>query len=283
MKHFIDTEFLEGPQNKTMLGIKYGETRPTIDLISIGIVSEDNGEYYAISKDFNLKDAWGRYQLKGANTFDGQLVDAVNKEYWIRENVLKPIYKKLHSKENLHARQAFHRANVYIAETKFDFTYKNLKKLINKYGKTNKQIAKEIKEFVAYTEHPELHPEDYYYKKDSFDFKGVEFYAYYADYDWVAFCWLFGKMMDLPKGFPMYCIDLKQEMDSIALKKGTNWFNGEEENIYGLEHPINKNPSFENKVSLIKRMKGYPKQTNEHNALADAKWNRELYDFLNKL
>ena len=27
----------------------------------------------------------------------------------------------------------------------------------------------------------------------------------------------------------------------------------------------------------------YPKQTNEHNALADAKWNFELYKFLNIL
>ena len=27
----------------------------------------------------------------------------------------------------------------------------------------------------------------------------------------------------------------------------------------------------------------YPKQTNEHNALADAKWNYKLYKFLNKL
>ena len=27
----------------------------------------------------------------------------------------------------------------------------------------------------------------------------------------------------------------------------------------------------------------YPKQTNEHNALADARWNRQLYNFLNTL
>lgn len=27
----------------------------------------------------------------------------------------------------------------------------------------------------------------------------------------------------------------------------------------------------------------YPKQTNEHNALADAKWNFELYKFLNNI
>ena len=56
MKYFIDTEFLEGTQKKW-----FGETKPTIDLISIGIVGEDGREYYAISKDFNIKEAWNRY------------------------------------------------------------------------------------------------------------------------------------------------------------------------------------------------------------------------------
>jgi hypothetical protein len=41
MKYFYDCEFLEGKQDKTIFGIKYGETKPTIDLISIGIVCED--------------------------------------------------------------------------------------------------------------------------------------------------------------------------------------------------------------------------------------------------
>ena len=37
-----------------------------------------------------------------------------------------------------------------------------------------------------------------------------EFWAYYADYDWVVLCQLFGRMIDLPKGWPMFCRDLKQ-------------------------------------------------------------------------
>jgi len=80
-----------------------------------------------------------------------------------------------------------------------------------------------------------------------------EFYAYYADYDWVLFCSLFGRMIDLPKGFPMYCKDLKQEFD----------------------HDYD--------VSIRERMKereDYPKQKNEHNALDDARWNFELYKWL---
>ena len=43
-----------------------------------------------------------------------------------------------------------------------------------------------------------------------------EIWAYYADYDWVVFCQLFGTMMDLPKGFPMYCRDIKQECDRLG-------------------------------------------------------------------
>lgn len=37
-----------------------------------------------------------------------------------------------------------------------------------------------------------------------------EFWGYYADYDWVVFCWLFGAMVDLPKGYPMFCRDIRQ-------------------------------------------------------------------------
>lgn len=37
-----------------------------------------------------------------------------------------------------------------------------------------------------------------------------QFWAYYGAYDWVALCQLFGTMMDLPKGWPKYCRDLKQ-------------------------------------------------------------------------
>lgn len=40
-----------------------------------------------------------------------------------------------------------------------------------------------------------------------------EFWAYYADYDWVAVCQLFGRMIELPTGWPMYCRDFKQMLD----------------------------------------------------------------------
>ena len=43
-----------------------------------------------------------------------------------------------------------------------------------------------------------------------------EFWGYYCDYDWVAFCQLFGCMVDLPKGYPMYCRDIKQLCVSLG-------------------------------------------------------------------
>lgn len=71
-----------------------------------------------------------------------------------------------------------------------------------------------------------------------------EFWAYFADYDWVALCQLFGTMMDLPKGWPMYCRDLKQWCDDLG------------------------NPR------LPEQGKG------EHHALADARWNKSAWEFL---
>lgn len=55
-------------------------------------------------------------------------------------------------------------------------------------------------------------------KQEILDFVGKdkpEFWGYYADYDWVVFCWLFGTMMELPKGWPMYCNDIKQLQNMI--------------------------------------------------------------------
>lgn len=42
------------------------------------------------------------------------------------------------------------------------------------------------------------------------------FWGYFCDYDWVAFCQLFGTMVQLPKGFPMYCRDIKQWADMLG-------------------------------------------------------------------
>lgn len=89
--------------------------------------------------------------------------------------------------------------------------------------KSRSQIAKDIREFVGDT---------------------PEFWAYYADYDWVVLCQLFGRMIDLPEGWPMFCRDLKQ----VCAERG--------------------DPKLPDQ------------QGAEHHALADALWTRECHYWL---
>lgn len=145
MRHWFDTEFIEDGK--------------TIDLISIGIVSEDGREFYAESGECDLSRA----------------------EPWVVANVLPHLTGEKSSRL---------------------------------------KIARQIREFVG--EKP-------------------EFWAYYADYDWVVLCQLYGRMIDLPEGWPKFCRDLKQ--------------------FAGNRH--------------------LPMQTEtEHHALADARWNKRAWEYL---
>lgn len=72
----------------------------------------------------------------------------------------------------------------------------------------------------------------------------IEWWNWYGAYDHLSLCQLFGKMIDLPKGFPMYSNDIKQ----------------------------------------IHKQSGYcqmPKQpSGKHNALDDARFNVVRYDYI---
>lgn len=39
-----------------------------------------------------------------------------------------------------------------------------------------------------------------------------EIWADHASYDWVALCQIYGRMIDLPRGMPMFCMDLMQDL-----------------------------------------------------------------------
>ena len=174
MKYFFDTEFIEKPQK--------------IDLISIGMVSEDGREAYYVNKECKTSEA----------------------DDWVKENVLSkmPEYK---SDINL----GFYRdASI---------------ELLPNHVLTKEQIKNKILEFIGADNNP-------------------EFWAYYADYDWVVFCWLFGRMMDLPKHFPCYCKDLQQLIDDRKMDK----------NLL---------------LEIIP-------QDNIHNALDDARWVKKTFDFI---
>lgn len=75
-----------------------------------------------------------------------------------------------------------------------------------------------------------------------------ELWAYFGDYDHVALCQLFGRMVDLPKGMPFLTLDLKQRMIERGVKK-----------------------------------EQLPKQSGtEHDALADARWARDAFAELDR-
>lgn len=64
--------------------------------------------------------------------------------------------------------------------------------------RTRHEIARGVRDFI--TAHgPEI----------------PEIWADYAAYDWIAFCQLWGTMLDLPEGFPMFCRDVQQLRDQV--------------------------------------------------------------------
>lgn len=50
-----------------------------------------------------------------------------------------------------------------------------------------------------------------------------EFWGEWASYDWVAFCQLFGTMMDLPDGYPMRINDVIQYAEMIGFLNHPRW------------------------------------------------------------
>lgn len=72
----------------------------------------------------------------------------------------------------------------------------------------------------------------------------AEFWGYYASYDWVCWSQLWGRMIDLPQHFPKFTMDLQQ----LFVMLGS---------------PASVKP---------------PDPVGEHNALVDARWNRELFN-----
>lgn len=158
MKYWFDTEFIEAPNH--------------LDLISIGIVSEDGRALYYESNEVD----WSRASP------------------WVLENV-KP-----------HLNGTVHQVT------------------------TRAGIARRVRQFVDVDATP------------------PEFWADYASYDWVALCWLFGTMMDLPSGWPMFCRDIQQYRSSLG---------------WDVALPV--------------------QNAGEHNALADAQHCRKRWEYLESL
>jgi hypothetical protein len=109
---------------------------------------------------------------------------------------------------------------------------------VGPYVRTRRQIRDDILAFVTETqdEFNDPHGE-----------ARAELWAWYGDYDHVALCQLFGKMIDLPDKFPMFTRDLRQHWE-------------------------------------YKQYPALPEQEEgEHNALDDARYNKVLFDYFESL
>jgi hypothetical protein len=82
------------------------------------------------------------------------------------------------------------------------------------------------------------------YLEDFFkDDEKAEFWGYYADYDWYLFTRFWG-FMDMPKNFPMLCLDVKQWAMHLGVR-----------NLPEVFQP-------------------------EHHALVDARWTKRAFEYL---
>lgn len=149
MRYFFDCEFIEDGK--------------TIDLISIGIVSEDLRELYLQNTECNFQNAGD----------------------WVWRNVFPHLTH--------FSMQGLRDCNLRGGSDEFGCIAKNCP------WENRQTIADHICRFM-----------------DIAQYGKPEIWGYYADYDWVAFCQLFGPMVRLPKGFPMWCRDIKQLCVSLG-------------------------------------------------------------------
>lgn len=191
-----DTEFLEDGK--------------TIDLISIGMVSADGREYYAVNADCDF--------------------ERISKHDWLWENVVRylPTNKENWDDPNfgrgvcwLDRESVYVKPKWVIANEVRDFVLKYTKFDPNPVGKGT-TWGGDVKGTLRSDAPPSL-------------------WAYYGAYDHVALAQLYGPMIKLPKGIPMFTNDIMQLLEA-------------RENA---DNPVELPPPF----------------PNQHNALADARWN----------
>jgi hypothetical protein len=175
IRYWFDTEFIEDGR--------------TIDLISIGIVSSDGRELYAV----NSEAPWKR----------------VKKHPWLMANVV-PHLPKVYGDARNHMPRSW---------------------LFNHDDpavKPHALIAGEVRDFLLRPNEP------------------MELWTYYGAYDHVVLAQLFGRMIDLPRGIPMFSHDIMQFASSLGMDDAN-----------------------------------FPQQTGQvHNALDDARWTRDAWRYL---
>lgn len=187
MKHFYDLEFLERCEP--------GEHSGSIDLISIGIVSDDGSEYYAINSDIQT---------------DAELHRRISEHDFLAKNVIMhlPLVDDRAVAEQLKAAEMSKRTPYFEPSSK-EYT-DNSTRLDWKLDLTDRDvkprwvIANEVREYF-------LNRLDHGLHNDEVDDEGdVELWANFGAYDHVRLMWLWGPMIARPKHLPMFTHDIQQ-------------------------------------------------------------------------
>lgn len=164
--------------------LEFLEDGRTIELISIGIVGADGSEYYAVSSDMPL--------------------ERIRRQDWLVRNVLPSL--PLADRAALDSYIAYPpnvspRPSLDLVE----LDWKNVA------VKPRWVIANEVREFLVGGLSPagEHKGRPFYFDTDL-----PKLWANYGAYDHVALCQLWGRMIDLPEGMPMWTHDIQQALES---------------------------------------------------------------------
>jgi hypothetical protein len=147
---------------------EFVEDGHTIDLLSIGMISEDGRRLYRINDNF------------------GVMERAVERD-WLRENVVKHLPVRVNNP-----------LTGVGDDWTWDAGHPDYSAVRNRVSIRN-DVAQFIRESAAVE-----------------GYEDVRLWAWYGAYDHVAYAQLFGMMIDLPPGFPMWTNDLRQEVDRLG-------------------------------------------------------------------
>lgn len=187
MKHFYDLEFLERCDPEERSG--------SVDLISIGIASEDGEEYYAVNSEIQT---------------DPKLHGRISAHDWLCKNVImhlplvndRAVAEQLRNAEVIGG-EYFRPDNGLAWE--LDLTDRDVK--------PRWVIANEVRQYFLDRLDHGLHDDD----QD--DVGEVELWANYGAYDHVRLMWLWGPMIKRPKHLPMFTHDLQQFAADIGVSE----------------------------------------------------------------
>lgn len=150
---------------------EFFEDGRTIKPISIGMVTDDGREYYAVNAAMPM--------------------DRIRHHEWLMSNVVPHLPLTPASQAPLErylSNSLANRGHAYDIE--LDVTHPDVKE--------PSEIADDVRDFILAAA------------------PDIELWAWYGAYDHVTLCQLWGKMIDLPKGIPMWTNDLRQERHRLG-------------------------------------------------------------------